>query len=49
MPDNPEAGNYDDGDLGEEGGYFPSQSILPTQTQGMNFHLLNFTFVVSHD
>ena len=34
MPDNPEAGNYDEGELGEEGGYFPSQSILPTQTQG---------------
>ena len=34
MPDNPEDGNYDEGELGEEGGYFPSQSILPTQTQG---------------
>ena len=32
LPNNPDAGNYDEGE--GEGGYFPSQSILPTQTQG---------------
>ena len=34
LPNNPDAGNYDEGE--GEGGYFPSQSILPTQTQGKN-------------
>ena len=32
LPNNPDVGNYDEGE--GEGGYFPSQSILPTQTQG---------------
>ena len=33
LPNNPDAGNYDEGDM-VDAGYFPSQSILPTQTQG---------------
>ena len=43
LPDNQDAGNYDEG-LEGEGGYFPSQSILPTQTQGKTFIL----YRVSH-
>jgi len=32
VPDNPEAGNYED-EIGDTG-YFPSQTMLPTQSQG---------------
>ena len=42
LPNNPDAGNYDEGE--GEGGYFPSQSILPTQTQGKYIIFCHYFF-----
>ena len=43
LPNNPDAGNYDEGDM-VDAGYFPSQSILPTQTQGKYIIFCHYFF-----
>ena len=34
LPENTQSGNYDDDNLAGETGYFPSQTMLPSQSQG---------------